>query len=271
MKVTNYNHNHFCVLFLVFLDIVNEEVSEKLLTERPPDALKCAICLDIINIPVQAICCGKLFCKACQESAKKQDVKCPHCRETMNVFEDKRCQHEINALKVVCPYYVRGCGWDGCISDLNQHIKKCQFKFVKCPNDCKYGNCDAYILNKYLPNHLANRCDNRLVTCEYCNFKTKSEDLRNHYKNCKKYPIPCPNKECREKIPREKEKQHTDKCPYTVIPCDYEEFGCDTRVMRKNINDHLTDVNVMANHISLLATELKKEKEARIALEKKLA
>ena len=257
-------------IIINFIDDVSEKVSEKLFLERPPDALICAICLDIINVPVQAICCGKLFCKACQGDVIKRDTKCPHCRKTMQVFEDKRCQQEINALKIVCPYYVRGCEWNGCVSDLNQHIEKCHFKFVKCPNHCickYYTDKDAYILRKYLEDHLANECEDRLVTCKHCNNKTKSKDLSGHHKNCKRYPIPCPNKECKEKIPREEEGQHVDKCPYTMVPCAYEEFGCATRVMRKDLDKHLDDVKY---HLSLLAAELKKEKQARVALEKKL-
>lgn len=256
-----------------FIDDVNEKISEKLFLERPPDALICTICWDIIDTPVQAICCGKLFCKTCQENAVKRDTNCPHCRNTMQVFEDKRCQQEINALKIVCPYYVRDCAWNGCVSDLNNHIEKCQFKFVKCPNQCKFTydtRYEAYILRKFLENHLANNCADRLVTCEHCKNKTKSKELGDHHKNCKRYPISCPNRDCKEKIPREETKQHVDKCPYTMVPCVYEEFGCTTKVMRKDSDDHLTDVKMMSYHISLLAAELKKEKQARIALEKKL-
>ena len=258
---------------MYFIDDVDEKVSEKLFLERPPDALICAICLDIINTPVQATCCGKLFCKVCQENAIKQDTKCPHCRNTMKVFEDKRCQQEINALKIVCPYYVRDCAWSGCVSDLKQHIDNCQYKFVKCPNHCKYTRdtrYDAYLLRNCLKNHLANSCADRLVTCEHCKNKTKNKDLKGHHNNCKRYPIPCPNKACKEKIPREEKNQHVDKCAYTTVPCQYKEFGCGTKMMRKDVDNHLTDVKMMSYHISLLATELKKEKEARIALEKKL-
>ena len=40
--------------------------------------------------------------------------------------------------------------------------------------------------------------------------------------------------------------------------------------MRKDHDDHVNDEKAMSYHLSLLATELKKEKEARMALEKKL-
>ena len=251
------------------VDNVSEEISEKLFLEKPPDTLMCTICYDIVvKQPFQAICCGKIFCNTCQQNALKRDTKCPHCRKNMKVFEDTRCQQEINKLKIVCPYYVRGCEWSGCISDVNKHIEKCQYKFVKCPNHCKYNvNHDAYILRKYLDNHLANECEDRLVTCEHCKKNTKSKDLEDHHKICKRYPISCPNKYCKEIIPREEKGQHVDKCLYTMVPCTYQEFGCVTVVMRKDLDDHLNDVKY---HLSLLAVELKKEKQARIALEKKL-
>ena len=255
-----------------YTESITEEISEKLFLEKPPDNLLCTICWEVAIDPVQAICCGKLFCKTCQESANKQDVKCPHCRLNMKIFPDKRSHQEISSLKIVCPYYVRGCEWEGCVSDVNGHINKCKFKFVVCPNDCKcnYKHTSAYLLRKYLENHLARSCKNRVVTCEHCKEEAKSKDMEVHHKNCKRFPISCPNEECNEKIPREEKDRHVNKCPFTTIPCLYQEFGCATRMMRKDHDDHVNDVKVMSYHLSLLAIELKKEKEARMALEKKL-
>ena len=146
-------------------------------------------------------------------------------------------------------------------------------QIVKCPNHCKcnaYDNNDAYILRKYLDNHLANKCKDRLVICEHCKKNTKSKDLEDHHRICKRYPISCPNKDYKEIIPREGEDQNADTCLYTMVPCTYQEFGCVTEVMRKDLDDHLGDEKYYTVHLSLIAAELKKEKQACIALEKKL-
>lgn len=121
------------ILLLYFIDDFDEKVTWELFLEKPPDTLICAICLDIVNTPVQANCCGKLFCKVCQENSIKQDDRCPYCRNTMKVFEDKRCQLEINALKLKCPYHVRDCAWSGCVSDLKKHLENCHYKLSVIP------------------------------------------------------------------------------------------------------------------------------------------
>ena len=54
---------------------------------EPSDKVKCLICLEVAQDPVQHETCGKLFCRECIE----KDKPCPSCRaESSNYFTDTR-------------------------------------------------------------------------------------------------------------------------------------------------------------------------------------
>jgi hypothetical protein len=53
------------------------------------DALKCLICLEVANDPLQHEGCGKLFCKECLEKHGR-DKPCPNCRGEGNYYRDNK-------------------------------------------------------------------------------------------------------------------------------------------------------------------------------------
>ena len=60
----------------------------KFLTE-PDDSLKCVICLEVANDPMQHDVCGRLFCTECIE--KNGDNPCPNCRsKKTQYFKDRK-------------------------------------------------------------------------------------------------------------------------------------------------------------------------------------
>ena len=69
--------------------------------ERPPEWLICAVCQELALDPVQAICCGKMYCANCIESWKTKSNSCPTCRSTprsnppFNVFQDRNAHQRI--------------------------------------------------------------------------------------------------------------------------------------------------------------------------------
>ena len=59
---------------------------------EPADDLKCLICLDVAQHPLQHEVCGKLFCKECLEKHGR-DKPCPNCKvqgQSSKYYEDKR-------------------------------------------------------------------------------------------------------------------------------------------------------------------------------------
>lgn len=51
----------------------------------PPDDLKCLICLEVAQDPMQHEACGKLFCKECIEQSGVENP-CPNCRISESKF-----------------------------------------------------------------------------------------------------------------------------------------------------------------------------------------
>ena len=52
---------------------------------EPDDALKCLICLEVAEDPLQHEECGKLFCKKCIEKHGK-NKPCPNCRTSKSQY-----------------------------------------------------------------------------------------------------------------------------------------------------------------------------------------
>ena len=100
-------------------------------------------------------------------------------------------------------------------------------------------------MRKDLDHHIRKECPNRDYECEYCGEKdTYASIIQIHDSACKKKKIPCTNTECTETIERGKMKHHLNECDYTIIPCKYENIGCDMKFMRKEITTHEEDDKV---------------------------
>ena len=55
----------------------------------PDESLKCLICFEVANDPLQHEGCGKLFCKECLEKHGR-DQPCPNCRGGAHFYVDNR-------------------------------------------------------------------------------------------------------------------------------------------------------------------------------------
>ena len=112
--------------------------------------------MDYKLIPQQEQECGRLFCSGCIKQWQKEH--CPHCRGSPMYFPDTRSKcmlllcttdimnvlmcmstaggREIKALRVRCNNDVRGCSWKGTVRTVQDHMAKCNFTLVPCPNAC---------------------------------------------------------------------------------------------------------------------------------------
>ncbi len=122
--------------------------------------LKCIICNDPFQSPVNCIKCGQTFCQACIDRWYGQQTSCPSCREKGYLFvpvltriilnqlnrllvQCSLCQqmdiersHFSDHLSLICPKAIvicaDRCGWKGCREKLEKHRKKCQRKYSCC-------------------------------------------------------------------------------------------------------------------------------------------
>ena len=240
---------------------VSEKLSKLIVTSLLPSHLECEICLDILNDPVQASCCGQGYCKNCIKQVKRK--VCPHCRSKLEYYPDKKSLRLINDLQVKCPHHIEGkCQWKGSSSELKNHLKVCDIK----PVTCSLG-CSKQLEKKNMEVHMKYLCRLRKIPCKYCEKQVVSNEMSKHHEVCPKMSIPCPNKclSARE-ITREKMKEHIKVCPNQLVSCKYNKFGCNEKDMkRKDYEQHLS--SAMELHLHLMAKFAEKESKAREVLE----
>ena len=150
-------------------------------------------------------------------------------------------KREIKALRVKCDCAKEGCGWEGTVGTLEEHImNNCK---VPCPNKCKEDNKVRMISRKDLDKHLTEQCVNRAYKCQYCGKKDTYANIMDiHDDICEKKSVPCPNPDCPDSMQRAEIKQHLENdCAHTVISCKYERIGCNMKMKRKDMGAHEQD------------------------------
>lgn len=165
---------------------------------------------------------------------------------------DKSLWRNINQLQVHCPnksagdtegVCAGGCEWRGELGKVEFHLNAgerhgdCQWLSV----GCMYG-CGHYDLRSKLSSHEVSFCPKRPYSCDYCNnYESTCEDvIDRHWKECEKYPVPCPNQckkpyLCRGDLPN----HLTEECEKHAINCPFQWAGCLTTTLRCELNQHL--------------------------------
>ena len=148
-------------------------------------------------------------------------------------------KRDIRALAVKCCNAERGCEWEGTVGTLQEHVVKCGFTLVPCPNECENEERVRQLMRKDLDNHLETECPNRDYECEHCGEKGTYADITQvHDATCEKKMVPCPNDDCTDTIERQNRQKHLDTCIFTEVPCKYRRLGCEVKMKRKDIPEH---------------------------------
>ena len=249
-------------------------------TEEPPKAFQCycPICLLILREPYQVTCCGKSFCRACVQQIEAKGKPCPTCKEEdFDSFPNKGLQQPLYGFRVFCSNKEGGCGWQGELGQLDQHLNMnpdrdnqlvgCAYTKVKCIF------CDEYCRRSDIEDHQTSKCLKRPFTCTVCDeYKSTYADVTtNHAPECKCRPVECPNSCGASNLQHQHLEEHvSSQCPLTCVECEFSDAGCDAKVYRRDLPSHLS-AN-MVTHMSLLARENRKLKEeARIMKQQLLA
>ena len=216
------------------------------------DELFCSICLLVQREPVLTSCCGNHFCCSCIQKVRAQNLPCPLCNaQKFSTMIDKYFARKVNELKIYCPQ--KGCDWNGTLGSLEKHLDfnrakgGCKFLLVICPNQCgtKIAANEQDKHNKV--------CPRRMHVCKFCGYKGVYEDMSSkHWKVCEKYPLPCPNRCGEIEIERRNMSSHRQQdCPLELVECEFMYGGCETRLPRKDIPEHLT--TKVQYHLSLVS------------------
>jgi len=161
---------------------------------------------------------------------------------------------EILSLQVYCPNKVMGCSWRGKIPEIRDHMIKqdgCQVVSVKC-------QCGETVVRGNLTEHYRNKCPltPQMMSCPYCAVRGEKKVIEGEHKEqCPNLPLNCPNNCTTDKIPRKELAAHVDDhCPLQLVPCEYLDVGCVMKVVRKDIDQHLTEWTT--HHLHLVRASL---------------
>jgi len=116
--------------------------------------------------------------------------------------------------------------------------------------------CGGKIKRMDLERHMTQVCMMRKEECPYCGKVLVMKDMDEHHLNeCPSFPIPCPQKCGIAKFPRSEVQEHFKVCKNTVVCCNFDSLGCETKVKRRELARHMRDGAV--DHVQLLKTRLK--------------
>jgi len=122
--------------------------------------LKCMICHEPFQSPVNCIACGQTFCQQCIDTWNKQQLSCPSCRKNGYLF---------------VPVITRIL-----LNQLNRLLVQCSL--------CQQINIERY----HFSDHLAFTCPKKIIICtDKCGWKGRRENLEKHLIKCRKNQLCC--------------------------------------------------------------------------------
>ncbi len=229
-----------------------------------PDSFQteCSVCLEVLRDVHLTICCGHNFCKECIERVQKAEKSCPLCnKERFTVTYNRAHDVALKQFEVYCTHRKIGCEWKGRLEVLDKHLnvnpelekqlQGCTFVEVQCYHD----GCGQYCQRHLIANHQSENCSERPFSCDYCRDynSTQGDVLFNHLPVCKCYPVSCPHECTPYAVERQKLEKHlNEECPLQEVECVFKYAGCETKLPRKDMPEHLKE-NI--GHMSLLARQ----------------
>ena len=225
--------------------------------EKPSKDYFCPVTFEILTDPQQtSSCCGHHLSRAAADRLKQEGDACPLCNDwPLKTTDDPFFRRQVMALKVRCSNKALGCEWVGGLGELEEHMKvgswegKCEYANATCPYEC-----GDQVQRRSLRVHKSDKCVKRPFTCQYCSHKATYEEVtRDHWPQCQKYPLKCPNKCCEEDIERRFLKCHLNlDCPLQEIECKFSYAGCGAKMQRRMMQEHMDKSK--DEHIDALAT-----------------
>jgi hypothetical protein len=103
------------------------------------ESLKCPVCLDYAEEPMECQFCNHIFCKNCIIGSDQSKVKitlCPMCRKESNYKESAFAKRLLGNLPIACP---NDCSTNISRNELKGHLTKCPNKNYSCNIvECNY-------------------------------------------------------------------------------------------------------------------------------------
>ena len=90
-----------------------------------------------------------------------------------------------------CDNVERGCDWQGTVEGLDDHVTKCGFTLVSCPDMCMIEHEESQMMRKDLNDHLKTKCLNRDYQCKHCGEKSTYASITEVHELAGLGVIPC--------------------------------------------------------------------------------
>ncbi|EGC31508.1 hypothetical protein DICPUDRAFT_99194 [Dictyostelium purpureum] len=234
--------------------IISFNVSE--LSSEFDDDYICPICMETYYEKEIYQCKeGHCSCKECWIKSLENKKECMQCKIQVNSFNEVSRVRQIEKFllktDVCCPYSFKniirvdeseelikdgsGCNKMIKLGELDDHIENCGFRFVECE-----GCMDIF---RYNQNKIhISKCEYQYINCKHCSKFNLLKTMEQHYFECPSFLIDC--FVCNEKIKRGKMSKHINKeCQEVVISCKFSQLGCNYKIKRKNLENHLDQIN----------------------------
>ncbi|KAM6950039.1 TNF receptor-associated factor 6 isoform 1-T2 [Lycodopsis pacificus] len=210
---------------------------------------ECPICLMALRNAIQTPC-GHRFCKNCiEKSIRDTGQRCPVDNERLledQLFPDNFAKREILSLTVRCPN--SGCADKMELRHLENHVARCQFATVPC------SQCQQSVRKSHLEEHKTVDCQRRPMTCPDCVADFCYEERELHEQQCPFASVTC--QYCDMDLIRDQIESHCDTdCPKAPIACNFSTFGCEERMQRHNLAQHMQEFTQM--HMRCMAEFLR--------------
>ncbi len=171
---------------------------------------------------------------------------------------------------------------------MSSHREQCPLEKLQCPNLCEeyqfslgeleYFSCVS-VNRKDLAEHLKSKCYLRRYSCEHCGHEDTYQAITGkggpgkvvtkfHYATCPDYPLECPNKCGENGIKRKDMPSHRQQCPLEPVQCLFQEAGCRSRLVRRDLEDHMA--TQMQHHLTLTFQTVLTLRKENIELKKEL-
>ena len=146
----------------------------EIFNEKFPDFI-CQICLFFVIDPVECLTCNSIFCKKCLYEYTLYSKHCPNRCDINYRPVNRILKNLINAVKVPCIFYHKGCKEILNYESYYSHLKNCNFSPYMC-NQCYLVDVKENVENhckickKKKLKDFSNNNRKRFV-CKYCNIE----------------------------------------------------------------------------------------------------
>eukprot|EP01112_Ceratiomyxa_fruticulosa_P008054 TRINITY_DN208_c0_g1_i1.p1 TRINITY_DN208_c0_g1~~TRINITY_DN208_c0_g1_i1.p1 ORF type:complete len:453 (-),score=32.96 TRINITY_DN208_c0_g1_i1:124-1482(-) len=197
----------------------------------------CVVCNGVVDNPMFVGDCEHFVCEEnCLNRIHLNCERCPYkgCNEN---FRSRKANPGFlrlyNALRVNCVHCKE---WSGCLSELATHYSNTCVMFpVRCENE----GCEQTRNRDDMDQLHSHLCGQRVDPCQYCGVNVSRAALKDHFKCCESYPVLCNHLGCDFIVRRNELAAHQQsECLFTVIQCEWSEFGCTHTSKRKDMSYH---------------------------------